>query len=858
MKDWMDTTEPKTSAPSKPKVVTLPVDPLSKPHRTHMYTSGLTDETLELAGIRTARDSKDIKRVLGLRVSHNFGGGIVIPYRDPEGKETWQRVRPDQPRTFKSSGKSYSAKYESPKGSNSRPYIPPRTLSEGRLGDETKVLIFCEGEKKALLLDQLGYAVVAGPGVDGFHSKTIRESEGVKRIDPLYEGSMNLRGRHCVILFDADAHEKPEVMGAIKRLAGILEAAGGAPYWTTPPADGDAKGIDDYYLAEAGEEGDLEKGAAAVQAVLRAAKRVVDPADPRDLNSPLTSVTGLTDVPVDPALRFPLGYKHSNTGLWAETGEGKDDIRVMDRTVIPSRVLLDVHTGEERIEVVFRRRGRWRTAVVDRTALGQSRTLIETLRPLGANVDATNAMDVVRWIASFEELNEAKLPRVACTDRCGWHKLDDEWCIVAPHILKNEGLTFDGSGGRASIVRGLGTPKGASLDAHRDALCRAWNASPIAAATICAALAVPLLRVLGVASFGFSLFGDSSTGKSTMAKVAASIYGDPTANSWFPSWNGTQVGHEVRAQVLGDLPFFVDEVGSADARSREKFLYMLMNGVGKIRGAKAGGLRETVSWNTIVISTGETSMVPDNAATGAAVRVIELYVDGFGPLDAAGVDALRDAACENYGAIGKLWLETIVEMDRETVVGLRKEYRELVTEVRSTAANGSLAARQSAQVALLVLVESLAKEWLNVGDDASVSGFFRSMQAKPEAQLKDAPTRAYELVMDWMSSQPGAFPVLVPESGSGRLVPESSRAPQIYGYQHDGFAYLIPTLFKAKLAEHGMAERPVVAGWKSQGRLKSESGRAKIKKSIGGIDSRFVALRLEHVMPTQQEFNDDP
>jgi hypothetical protein len=515
----------------------------------------------------------------------------------------------------------------------------------------------------------------------------------------------------------------------------------------------------------------------------------------------------------------------------------------MDRIVIPSRILLDVHTGEERVEVVFRRRGRWRTAVVDRTALGQTRSIVEALRPLGANIDITNAAEVVRWISAFEELNEERLPRTQSTSRCGWHKLDDEWTFIAPGLVESNGIVFDGSDGRDTIVRGVGVAEGASLEAHVDSFQRAWNASPVAAVAIATALSAPLLRLLGVPNYMVHKYGDSSTGKSSKAMIAATTYGNPRDGSWFPSWNATLVSLEVRAHTLCDLPFFADEVGAGDPRHTQQAIYMLGGGVGRTRGRRDGGLRQTRAWNTVMISTGETSLTAGHVATGAKVRSLELFVDGFGGLDAHGVDALREQAIANHGAIGRRWIETIVGLDRDGVLGLRQEFRQAVQDVRTDSPAGSLAARQAISIALLELTASLASEWLGFGDEATIQEYFRRRQAEPEAKVETAPERALRLCRSWMMEQPRSFPELVLDSNGRTVAREGSGSAPICGFRRGGEVFFLREPFEAFLRERNLDSTAVKKGWAVQRLLNHDRGRLDRMVRINGDRERFVCLR---------------
>lgn len=172
-------------------------------------------------------------------------GGLVIPYRDLEGKVNgFARVRPHMARKGKN-GKPI--KYEQPKGEPLRAYFPAASLEQLRDG-ESQIFI-TEGEKKALALAQVGAAAIGIGGVDcGMKDGAL--------IPDL--AAIDWTGRNVAIVFDYD--EKPitrqNVAGAMRRLAKALKAVGAQEVYSVPlppGPEGSKQGIDDC-LAAAGDE----------------------------------------------------------------------------------------------------------------------------------------------------------------------------------------------------------------------------------------------------------------------------------------------------------------------------------------------------------------------------------------------------------------------------------------------------------------------------------------------------------------------------------------------------------------------------------------------------------------------------
>lgn len=123
---------------------------LIKPLRKPFYDHGLTDETIERfrLGFQPAH-TEEITDDQGTRTVQ-IGDRYVIPYL--EGK------RPKYFRFYSPYGEP-KYKYTWEAGSESTLYN-----SQDAIGDKDGVVFLCEGEQKAMLLSQMGYAATAVPG----------------------------------------------------------------------------------------------------------------------------------------------------------------------------------------------------------------------------------------------------------------------------------------------------------------------------------------------------------------------------------------------------------------------------------------------------------------------------------------------------------------------------------------------------------------------------------------------------------------------------------------------------------------------------------------------------------------------
>ena len=133
---------------------------------------------------------------------------------------------------------------------------------------------------------------------------------------------------------------------------------------------------------------------------------------------------------------------------------------------------------------------------------------------------------------------------------------------------------------------------------------------------LCATFTAPLIKVLGIESFGIHYYGSSSSGKSITITLASSIMG---SRNYVTNWRATVNGVEGLATNSNDLPLLLDEMSQFKDYSRlESAIMTLINGVGTAKMNKNSELVPPSRWNICVISNGnQTPML----LTGGKVNV---------------------------------------------------------------------------------------------------------------------------------------------------------------------------------------------------------------------------------------------
>jgi P4 family phage/plasmid primase-like protien len=242
---------------------------LSEAHREHLRTSGLNDEMIARAGLKSV--TAEQAYLLGFRKL----SGMVIPY---PGRDGHIRLRPDAPPVDEH---GREAKYLSVAGAGVRLYVPPGV--ERVLRERNKPLIITEGEKKALKATQEGFPTVGLSGVDCWRAKDQGVIQDLKAI--------KWKHRPTYIAFDSDILDKSEVQAALRGLVEWLESCGAEVRIVILPSglNGEKVGLDDYLMQRSA--ADLQRLVDDAPHLLDAALGFVQPGlDPKQLQTRLDDV----------------------------------------------------------------------------------------------------------------------------------------------------------------------------------------------------------------------------------------------------------------------------------------------------------------------------------------------------------------------------------------------------------------------------------------------------------------------------------------------------------------------------------------------------------------------------------------
>lgn len=309
--------------------------------------------------------------------------------------------------------------------------------------------------------------------------------------------------------------------------------------------------------------------------------------------------------------------------------------------------------------------------------------------------------------------------RARCVDRLGWH--GPVFSTPSETIGEaGELVVFQNAHAIEPALTVAGT-----VVQWRDSVAALAAGNTRLVFALSVAFAGTLAGIVGEDSGGFHLRGKSSSGKSTALKVAASVWGEPTA--YVRLWRATANGLEGLAALHNDGLLILDELSQCDPKEAGESAYLLANGQGKARAARNGTARASQRWRVLFLSAGEESLsalmarAGRKANAGQEIRLADFDADAGAnmgvlealhnhPTPAALVLAIKDAAARSHGAVGLAWLRHVVQDRARLADFIADGIKQFVAEVVPAGATGQIE-RVARRFALVAVAGELATHY---------------------------------------------------------------------------------------------------------------------------------------------------
>lgn len=512
----------------------------------------------------------------------------------------------------------------------------------------------------------------------------------------------------------------------------------------------------------------------------------------------------------------PGGWEVDEYGVKKE--EFKDGIPYVrpafSAPVFISRQLASIDGDEMKLELTFRCNYRWKKIIVPRGDVMDKSKLVKYAN-LGLPVTSETARESVNYLEAFETLNRNAIPQHRSIERMGWIGNKEFF----PYHMESAAV-YDGAGEESHRIIAAVAPhgdKGKWLEMA--AKLRTMQAARV---MLAASFASVLLQPLQLRPFIFHLWANSRSGKTAVLKAALSIYGDP--NVLLRSYNSTSVGIERTASTVRNIPLALDELQSLSMKYEylARVIYMLGNGIGKMRGDRAGGTQHLQTWCNTILSTGEQPITLESSMDGENTRVMELYASPIDDTDFA--REVHQISAENYGFAGQTFMDYLFreyELKKDTGK-VRKAYAECKDTFSNAyeMAYGKCTSIYQEYAAVLVFADYIASVTVFGEKDVAAKESAIRMGCNLLEIIKkdakdDAVDRAWDAVSEWVVSNKNHFEVKK----------KSMLGDQVIGYEPlygryepaEGKLYILPTCLNRMLTDAGFSYTKSIRGFKERG-----------------------------------------
>lgn len=525
----------------------------------------------------------------------------------------------------------------------------------------------------------------------------------------------------------------------------------------------------------------------------------------------------------DNATNFDGQELELSTGQWRAddfgiTREGPfgSEVVACVHPLMPVERLVNIDTGIEKLRIAYRKGRQWRSMIFDRRQLASASSIVG-LSDYGVAVTSENARHLVQYIHDIENLNYDTIPEHNSVSRLGWIGQND----FSPYV---EDLMFDGNISFQHFYDSV-TQKG-NPDKWVQFVkeIRAENNVPTKI-VLAASFASVLVKPCNCLPFFVHLWNGSGNGKTVALMLAASVWANPTVGEYIHTFDSTDVGQELSAGFVNSMPLILDELQiQKDRKDFDKTIYKLSEGVGRMRGAKTGGLQKMQTWKNCILTNGESPITSAHSGSGAVNRIIEINTEGTKFFKNA--KKVADFISGNYGHAGKMFVEKLMDDD---VMQLARDTQKRFFDNLS---GKDITEKQVLAASLILTADALMDMFIfEDGNGLTVDEMTGFLSTHSEVS---SDVRALDWLMDWIAQNSKKF--------SGK-----DDTPETWGRVEGNKVLIIRDIFNKACSDNGYNATSFLSYLKRSEKIETE-GRGYTKRlRMNGIKCQCVVLKIDDI-----------
>lgn len=345
------------------------------------------------------------------------------------------------------------------------------------------------------------------------------------------------------------------------------------------------------------------------------------------------------------------------------------------------------------------------------------------------------------------------------------------------------------------------------------------------------------------------LEGQSSTGKSGCIAGCSSVFGEES--KYVQTWEATKNGAVGLFAGFGSFPLIFDDLKNVDAKLKRELpslFYGFVQGEEKTRGTVDGSIRNSRTFNSLLITSGEYPVTDDlKGHEGATARVLVLP-GSFLPKSKANatiVNNIYKNSKKYYGTVGVEWCKYLVALKNSDKVKEYMELYETYREILVNKTNNNLVARKCNTIALLQVTGYLLEGFLGK-DYFNMDKCINELMAQIEETTKEADinTNAFLDVVEQLK--------LKVNDDNDIYYKGSCIGEYRYKYNYDDNQYgevliVQGTILKGIIEELGYNANTTIRAWADKGYIvKDNKNKNSVQNKINGKNVRTTVLVLSY------------
>ena len=300
------------------------------------------------------------------------------------------------------------------------------------------------------------------------------------------------------------------------------------------------------------------------------------------------------------------------------------------------------------------------------------------------------------------------------TNRLGWVSYNDKKLFSYPNkelVLDSVECNIEGN-----TVANTISVKGTTQD-WIDNVLKLLITSNNGKVMLLGSFAAPLVNLLDIHENSIiQLEGATSTGKTHCLEACASVYGN---EKYVKQWNSTPYAINVVFSSFGSFPIIFDDLKNISNKVKSELgniCYGFVQGESKLQGRAEGGLRDTMYFSSLLLTSSEYPITEElKQHEGATARVLVLP-GSFLPVTEENrtiVNKLDANSKKYYGAVGLDWCKYLVQLKNNNKVEELKDLYETYRDILQAQTTNNILSRKCNTIALLQVTGHILEDFFN-------------------------------------------------------------------------------------------------------------------------------------------------